>query len=734
MRFVVFDKHLHSHSFETYDYQREYSGKLSQIYSQYLQNNPFLVNCSKQTGRTSDITDDDIIEAIQVADEDINSLLKIDENFLKSSPDSKKFSAFIYKANIITKFNEIVTKKLTQLKCINKYESELNFLIKNTPKHVTNNGQYCDMNRDVSDSSSGGVRCNPNYKYRQIDGKCNNLKQTNWGSAFHCQRRLLPPDYSDGVSGQRLASDGSPLPIARFISTTITNEFDVYDRHRNSMQMLWGQLVVHDMVKTLQYMGNTVGCCPPKPLHPECMQSYLPPEQLTIAYNQSCMSFPRSTACNTCRLGTREQMNAQTAYLDLSMIYGFEERQAIKLRTFEKGKLITNKSLTSETPIPPMVELPDDQDIYDIRTTCNFKADRPLLKCFKSGDGMRSNQQPLIATIISTFVIRHNQHCDGLAKVNPHWTDDVLYREARRLLEAEYNFIIFYEYLPSILNKDLMNYFNLNVKPHGEYSEYNPVVSPDVINEVQAGALRFSHSNINSVFPIIDKNPLKSSSITLRYEFRQAIQLWEGKTNGILKGLCEDRQELTDLNFVADVREFNLISQCAPKIVDLFSIDILRARDHGIPAYIYFVDYCTGHKITCWDDLRQYIPDNVIEKLKQVYKDYKDIDLIIGGLAERLMNGSNIGPTFACMIGIQFYHLKFGDRFYFEHGDQAGSFTIDQLDNIKHTASLANLLCKVTDFDEIQVNPMYIPSNYNRYIHCSHLSEINYRLWKDQHI
>ncbi|XP_054154519.1 peroxidase-like [Oppia nitens] len=623
-------------------------------------------------GRTSDITDKDINEAIQVADEEINSLLKFDENFLKSSPNSKLFSAFIYKANIIAKFNEIVTKKLTQLKCINKFESEINFSLKNTPKRVTNNGQYCDMNRDISDS----VRCNPDYKYRQIDGKCNNLKQTNWGSAFHCQRRLLPPDYSDGVSGQRLTSDGSPLPIARFISTTIGHEYDVYDRYRSSMQMVWGQLIAHDMVKTLQYLGNTVKCCPPNSEHPECLKSYLPPDRWSIAYNQTCKDLSRSTACNTCRLGAREQMNAQTSYLDLSMVYGFEERQAIKLRTFEKGKLLTNKSLTSKSPIHPMVVLPGDQDHYDSGRTCSVKPDRPWLNCFKNGDGMRGNQQPLIATITLTFVIRHNQHCNGLAKVNPHWTDDVLYREARRLLEAEYNFINFDEYLPSILNKDLMNYFNLNVKPRGEYSEYNPDVSPDTINEVQASALRFSHSNINSVFPVIDKNPLKSSSITLRYEFNQAIQLWEGKANGILKGICEDRQELTDLNFVADVREHNEMRLCSPGIVDLFSIDISRARDHGIPAYIYFVDYCTGHKITHWDDLRQYIPDNLIKQLKQVYKDYKDIDLIIGGLAERHMHGSNIGPTFACMIGIQFYHLKFGDRFYFEHGDQAGSFTI----------------------------------------------------------
>ena len=39
-------------------------------------------------------------------------------------------------------------------------------------------------------------------------------------------------------------------------------------------------------------------------------------------------------------------------------------------------------------------------------------------------------------------------------------------------------------------------------------------------------------------------------------------------------------------------------------------------------------------------------------------------------------NGNSVvGPTTECVLAIQFRNLKFGDRFYFEHKDQAGSFT-----------------------------------------------------------
>jgi peroxidase len=52
-----------------------------------------------------------------------------------------------------------------------------------------------------------------------------------------------------------------------------------------------------------------------------------------------------------------------------------------------------------------------------------------------------------------------------------------------------------------------------------------------------------------------------------------------------------------------------------------------------------------------------------------------DLDLFSAGLAEYPLPGGAVGPTFTCIIGIQFYNLKYGDRFWFEHGHQVGSFS-----------------------------------------------------------
>ncbi|KAH9363569.1 hypothetical protein HPB48_021150 [Haemaphysalis longicornis] len=57
------------------------------------------------------------------------------------------------------------------------------------------------------------------------------------------------------------------------------------------------------------------------------------------------------------------------------------------------------------------------------------------------------------------------------------------------------------------------------------------------------------------------------------------------------------------------------------------------------------------------------------------YRNVLDIDLYSGGLSEKAINGSQMGETFACIVRDAFKRLKFGDRFYYEHENQSGSFT-----------------------------------------------------------
>merc|ERR1712200_357103 len=82
----------------------------------------------------------------------------------------------------------------------------------------------------------------------------------------------------------------------------------------------------------------------------------------------------------------------------------------------------------------------------------------------------------------------------------------------------------------------------------------------------------------------------------------------------------------------------------------------------------------------------------IINKLQKVYKHPDDIDLFTGLLSEKRLPGALVGPTLACLIGVQFKHFRKCDRYWYETSDPDVNFSRDQLKELKST-SLAALVC-----------------------------------------
>ena len=96
--------------------------------------------------------------------------------------------------------------------------------------------------------------------------------------------------------------------------------------------------------------------------------------------------------------------------------------------------------------------------------------------------------------------------------------------------------------------------------------------------------------------------------------------------------------------------------------MDLAALNIQRGRDHGLPGYNSFRELCGLGRVPHFDYMVDYIPYEIVERLKMIYEDVDDVDLFIGGISESNTVGSLLGPTFQCIVGDQFARLNHGDR------------------------------------------------------------------------
>ena len=107
------------------------------------------------------------------------------------------------------------------------------------------------------------LELSPRSRYRSYSGACNSVRLPGLGASLTELGRLLPPEYSDGISQPRAhsVSKGEPLPNPRAVSSTILERLEQLDPQYNLMVMQWGQFIDHDFAMVPQYRGDTHDCC-----------------------------------------------------------------------------------------------------------------------------------------------------------------------------------------------------------------------------------------------------------------------------------------------------------------------------------------------------------------------------------------------------------------------------------------------------------------------------------------
>jgi len=126
---------------------------------------------------------------------------------------------------------------------------------------------------------------------------------------------------------------------------------------------------------------------------------------------------------------------------------------------------------------------------------------------------------------------------------------------------------------------------------------FSSKVNPSVSNEFATAAFRFGHSGVNRFFERFDsnKNNLYMPIIVENTIF-QTDEAYNSDTDGlesIFRGMLNDHAYLIDLSVINDLQNrlpFPVGEESSFR--DLAALNIQRGRDHGLPSYKKYREFC----------------------------------------------------------------------------------------------------------------------------------------------
>ncbi|BES92212.1 Animal haem peroxidase [Nesidiocoris tenuis] len=567
--------------------------------------------------------------------------------------------------------------------------------------------------REVCPPYLSNVECRPG-KYRRHDGLCTNLRHPTWGATNTPFTRLIGPLFSDGITAPRISSSGNQLPRSRIVSRTMHPDEGFHDHAGTVLIVAWGQFLDHDYTLTAtpedQLTHNEPEeCCkrPPHLKNPYCMEIEIPEDDYYYhKFGQKCQDFVRGFPAVRpgCRLGSRVPFNRLTGVLDANTVYGTTEVFSRHLRSGLGGKLRMNPVFAEyglKDLLPLKVDIPDEGCTRTNRSQY----------CFEAGE-IRVNEQLVLACMHTLMAREHNRVAHALAQVNPHWDDETLYQESRRIVIATVQHITFNEFLPILLGKEVMDKFGLLLTKEGYWDGFDPEVNPNVIDAFSAAAFRVGHTLLPTAVERWSKAHKFIASKRLSDLIRRPYDLYRaGVMDEYIMGLVNQVAQAVDDSVTQEVTN-NLFKKPGKEFgLDLVAFNMQRGRDFGIPGYVEFRKFCGLPEAHTFDSLFGAMSNSTINRYTTIFDNPNDVDLWSGGVSERPLPGSMIGPTFGCIIATQFSYARRGDRFWYELPNQPSSFTPEQLQEIRKV-TMARVICDNTDLvDTIQKWPMVLPDH-----------------------
>lgn len=478
--------------------------------------------------------------------------------------------------------------------------------------------------------------------------------------------RVTPNSYVDGVG--TIMNDPSPplfgpplppsdLPAARSISDNIYAQGNAdlpNGAGINEFFQFFGQYLTHDIAEAATASSGD------RPLDPDGLP----------------FPFGR-TPYHTDEYGVRQQINEETSFLDLSGVYGNNHE---RLELARAGNSYTGESayllLGEGGMLPTIKEVGIDSgktslEVLEIFTPEGFgglpdPTTNPDPTTFEhrfyAGDN-RVNQQPSLLSQQTMWARNHNWHVEQLKYKHPDWSQDQLFEAARALNEAEWQHVVYDEYLTKLVGKWAIS----------EYTGYKADVDPSIINEFTTVAFRFGHDQSRQILQTLAENGGVSGEFTLGQAFLalgngSAVTINSEGLDGWIRGQLSALTQEIDGHVVDGNR--NTLFGIPGATVDLTVFDTMRGRDHGVNNYNLMREGLGLYVYRSFDEFAyaNNIDAATLQALNELYGyDISKLDTIVGGLLEKKAYGSQLGELFTLLTVMQFEAIRDGDRLYYEN-------------------------------------------------------------------
>ena len=514
-----------------------------------------------------------------------------------------------------------------------------------------------------------GAQC-----YRTADGSWNNLSNPMEGAAG---TRFLRNVALDAIPVERDKRLLTPNP--RRISLALLRRQGEMKEvpFLNLLAASWIQFQVHDWVSHGENLGS-----------PDTIEIPLDEDDpARLTYGQRSMFIGKTQPDPTRRQegepAAITHINEVSHWWDASQIYGSNPETQQRLRNHVDGKLSLKDGL-----------LPCRNGVEDTGFVRNWWVGLSMLH--------------------TLFAREHNAICDHLKQHYPQWNDERLFNVARLINAAVMAKIHTIEWTPALLPQQTAN-MALNANWYGlaTYLFRSPKQRKTV------SSLNIRHPEVGGVVG----NPLDrhGSAYGLTEEFVEVYRLHSlmpeslilrnHETNEVFRkiSVAETRQagsvKLTHSVSMQDLfysfgnqnpgklvlnnypKFMQTLSMPANPVFDLGAVDILRARERGVPRYNEFRRQLGLKAIHSFDNLTK--DQEHLAALKSIYGDrpeaVEDLDLLIGTLAEDPHNpavrptGFAFGETLFQIFILNATRRLQADRFYTDCYNE-DTYTVEGLD------------------------------------------------------